>query len=216
MSDRIIFGGEQDDYLLEGLEKAAAPRTFTGEIMPIWSVQDDGLGAAVLVRPEDPFAELRCAVEEHKAEEAELECELTEQAEEVRELRQMLEAKKTACIEPVRERLDLMEDRIEQHLDERAELEAEINRAADETVTLIDLFRDRGSEAKEGSRRRPFGRRAAGTKKDAAWRWRTQPSASMSGTCPTCDQYDGQVFEEYNELPPHPLHPNCKCEIDEV
>lgn len=163
------------DYLLVGIEKKASPSTFDGPISPIWNVQKQG-DVTVLVRSEDPFAELKDAVDLHKQEEVQIEQDLVDQAAEILELQQMLEeptctlAQKTAscwsaqaddpmlpaniavdCITaPIRDRMDDMADRINQHLKEQEELKRMVDDKADNTVSLIDRFRGREA-AKTGA-----------------------------------------------------------------
>jgi hypothetical protein len=150
---------ERDDYLLDGIEptvktaagKVATPMDFAGEIRPIWSIASNG-DCVVLTRPEDPFGQLRDAIEQHKSEEADIQQDLIERADSLLTMRDSIEARrKRAGLEdltaPVRQQVDGLEDRIEQHAREKADLAAEIERQTDETVSLIDLFRGRENTA---------------------------------------------------------------------
>jgi hypothetical protein len=78
---------EDDDYLTEGLtEKAALKADFAGEFPSIWKVEGQEL-----VRPDDPFSEIRDRIEQHKDKESDIENELLEKARSVREKQDVLD-----------------------------------------------------------------------------------------------------------------------------
>jgi len=81
---------DDTDYLIDGLQKEAIPSDFDGEIPKIWTTADvdDGM---YLQRDEDPFATLREQVDEHVCDGHEIEETLLEQANEVANMKDLLD-----------------------------------------------------------------------------------------------------------------------------
>ena len=40
--------------------------------------------------------------------------------------------------------------------------------------------------------------------------------AAWNNTCPECAALDGQVWDDYMQVPDRPVHPNCDCDLEPI
>ncbi len=45
------------------------------------------------------------------------------------------------------------------------------------------------------------------------WIWHSEDDERI---CDDCAEYDGKIFEDKDDIPEVPLHPNCRCWVEEI